>query len=255
MTNFSFMENETNLYSIIRSAEDNLFLDPDTCLYKLRKYINELVKKILQINNIFFDDEHSLAELISILEKNNLFSGKSIDKMHQIRMAGNSSVHDNLFSNQVAEKMLVKAFDISNEYVLRYVNPAFELQRYVYWEYGNAVANTEDKNSICTKNEAEFYNQAIAFLDMSVQKYIINKKLDGWGSIIEIKYLSYAEYYDYYKSTIQELVDESREAMMLIIHLKDFIVNKTFLQRGEQCDREIALRLYVRTPWGRKYEK
>ena len=247
------MAKDTELYSIIKSAEDNLFLDPDTCLYKLRKYINELAKKILQIENIMVGQSDALVDLLLILKKDKLLSDISIDKMHEIRMAGNNSVHDNVFSKQMAEEMLVRAFDISNEYIVRYIDPLYKSREYVYWEYGNAVSIEQDKNSLCTKEETELYNIAMTVLEMEIQKHIVMVRLDGWGSTLEIEKLTYGEYYSYYKETIKELVDLSREYMMLIIQLKDLVVNKTYLQRGEQCDREIALRLYVRTHWGNTY--
>lgn len=253
MTNFEFMKSESELYGIIRSAEDNLFMDPDTCLYKLRKYVNELAKKILQTTSVMPRNVDSLSDLLILLKNKNLLSNTSVNKMQEIRRAGNSSVHNNIFSTQEAEKMLANAFDISNEYILKYRDPIFKPGQYVYWRYEDVTAINEDKNSICTKEEAEFYNVAMNFLNFAIQRQIVMKRLDGFGSTLEIKTLTFAEYYTYYKDTIQDLVNQHRDYMMLIIELKDLIVDKTYLQRGEQCDREIALRLYVRTHWGDTY--
>ena len=123
MTNFEFLKkHHSNLYGLIREAEMNIFTDPDTSLYKLRKFGEEITNMIFVYEKIMSFNADSQYSNLQILEEENILSQKELSQLHLIRINGNKSVHENINSADIVKKTIKAAYNISTYFYKNYCN-------------------------------------------------------------------------------------------------------------------------------------
>ena len=96
-SNFIFLEKAfPALAQIGSTAEDYLYSDTNSCMYKLGQFGEMLVNLMLKLDNIpppTFDNTH--ANRIKLLKKNGLIPKEIDDILYSLRTTRNKAVHEN----------------------------------------------------------------------------------------------------------------------------------------------------------------
>lgn len=111
-SNFEFLQKDYPLlYNIASLAEQYLYSDANTCMFKLRQFGEVVVNEVFEIERIPLPAENNQANRINILKCQDVPS-LIIDFLHQLRIKGNYAVHSSYDSTQSAETLLSMAHKV-----------------------------------------------------------------------------------------------------------------------------------------------
>lgn len=120
-SNFSFLEqSDSFLYKIAHLAENYLYSDPNTCMFKLRQFSEVMVGEIYQIEHISLPYESNQANKINHLKREAVIEPIIADMLHQLRLKGNNAVHSGYASQDAAETSLKLAYKLARWFALSY---------------------------------------------------------------------------------------------------------------------------------------
>src|SRR5690554_1996176 len=126
-SNFIFLEESFPALSQIGStAEDYLYSDTNSCLFKLGQFGEMLVNIMLKLDNIpppAFDNTH--ANRIKLLKKNGLLPKDIDDILYSLRTTRNKAVHENYDSFEDSKVLLEMEYNLA----------VWFMQTYGDWEY------------------------------------------------------------------------------------------------------------------------
>lgn len=99
------MNNQTNFYQFLepiskelalvaRELEASIFTSPRTMLTHARVFVENVLQKVIQFENVTEDTRTSLKERIDLLNENGLLSTEIRDALHHVRQIGNQAAHD-----------------------------------------------------------------------------------------------------------------------------------------------------------------
>lgn len=100
-SNFDFMKEEfPDLALLGKRAELYCLSDPDSCLYKLGKIGEQIVKRIFRKKlNTLYSDKDTHYDRIETLRKKKIIGKDNANVLHELRMARNDAVHKNFLRN------------------------------------------------------------------------------------------------------------------------------------------------------------
>lgn len=91
---YSFLETQSKeLAHVARELENSIFSSPRTMLTHSRVFMEAIVEKVLQIENLSYDKHTSNLEMLKKLECDELLSDEVRDALHIIRTKGNEASH------------------------------------------------------------------------------------------------------------------------------------------------------------------
>lgn len=168
-SNFIFLQKDYPLlYNIAFLAENYLYSDPNTCMFKLRQFSEVMMGEIFKIERIP-SFEQNQARKINTLKQNDLIEPIIADIFHQLRMKGNDAVHSVYASQEVAETLLKMAYKLARWFAHSYGEGTMGHQEFVLPEK-NAVSLSE------LKSEKE--SQDIVIEQLKVQLSELQKQKD-----------------------------------------------------------------------------
>lgn len=144
-SNFIFLQKDYPLlYNIAFLAENYLYSDPNTCMFKLRQFSEVMMGEIFKIERIP-SFEQNQAQKINTLKQNDLIEPIIADIFHQLRMKGNDAVHSVYASQEVAETLLKMAYKLARWFAHSYGEGTMGHKEFVLPEK-NAVSLSELKS-------------------------------------------------------------------------------------------------------------
>jgi len=250
-SNFSFLKkNHTLWFSLLVEAENNQFVDADTCIYKVRKFSEFLAKEILtqEKKSHLIVDSH--FENIKLMKSFQLVNEAVLDTFHHLRLAGNKSIHGDESNMGIAGEVLEKAFFLSTSFYKKYWDSSIIPSDYI--SRINIKKNNIEimlEQAYMTKEEKDLLEKIILILEDEIYKHIMKVKLDGWGSLAEIDTMRFSEFYTYYIDTLNEFVNMSDNHFKAIIQLKKLQKKMINSNNPDKVNKELAIRIYLGTPW------
>ncbi|SES16475.1 protein of unknown function [Gracilibacillus ureilyticus] len=128
------------LASIARELENSVFASPRTMLTHSRVFVEGVVQRVLQIENISDTDCDSLKDRLFLLKENDLVTEEQLTALHQIRKSGNEASHQTRAFRYVEAliawealyiviKWFVEVYGSPSIKVPEYRDPAIEQER------------------------------------------------------------------------------------------------------------------------------
>ncbi|AGB41038.1 DNA/RNA helicase, superfamily I [Halobacteroides halobius DSM 5150] len=110
--NFSFLKNKwPDLNELGKLAEKNLYSDPNTTLFKLRKFGERIVDYIFEYENITELKDKRQFNKLKRLEKEELMDDKILEIFHSLRKTGNEAVHNSYDCSEDAKRLISLAYE------------------------------------------------------------------------------------------------------------------------------------------------
>lgn len=115
--NFGFLEEREKLMArLSRQAEDYVYSDPQSCLFKLRLMVETMAKRLVEMHMPEAVSE-DLAVMLSRLERIGTIDRTRADTMHAVRRDGNAAVHGGQTPVPTAMRRLREMHTISKWFV------------------------------------------------------------------------------------------------------------------------------------------
>lgn len=247
-TNFIFLnERFPNLYRIICQAVDNLYLDTDTTIYKVRKFTEELVNVLLGLENIVYDDSFSLNQKISLLEANTNID--CIDCLHALRRLGNMVVHGGSVSRDVAISTIEMSYYLAQFLMSNY----FDMEFITDPAEKKFILGKQKEAQICkvTKEDNTIFNEMMNELRQMILSLIIDEKLDGLGYVEEISYIGMEEFQNYFIICLKNYASINRSNMRNLLYIKNILKQRLNTNDNEYINKIICQELYKECPWSK----
>ena len=113
-TNFHFLERfDSRVAELAKQAEEYVYTDPDSCMFKLRLMVETMAKKLTSLQ-MSGDISQDLGAMLGALERNGIVPRRQADCMHAIRRDGNAAVHGSPTPVPTAMRRLNEAHKISS---------------------------------------------------------------------------------------------------------------------------------------------
>jgi len=126
MSNFDFFgDSFPILEKLGKQAEQYLYADTDSCIYKLGKLAETIVREMMYLDNIPHPDEDTLVNQIKVLRKEGLLPREIDDILYRLRKVRNKTVHTNEEDTADCEILLKMAHSLS----------VWFMQTYGKWDY------------------------------------------------------------------------------------------------------------------------
>jgi type I restriction enzyme R subunit len=161
---------------VAKSAEQNLYLDPNTAISRLRLFAETMSRYILAIEEIAVDDYESQKHRLNLLRHYQLISGEISDFFELIRIRGNKASHDATYGDIEEAKTLIHiAFRLAVWYMQVYGQWDFKAPRYHHPKPEERVSQVElEKLTASYKEEMSKIKQELEHL--THQQIYIEKK-------------------------------------------------------------------------------
>jgi len=132
MSNFSFLTDEFPALEKMGSlAEDYLFTDPNSCLFKIGSLAEGIVKQMLEFEGIFIADRATQADNIKTLKYRGVLERDIEDILHLLRQQRNKAAHDGYDCFNDARRLLKLAHTLSCWFMECYGYYEFDAPEYV----------------------------------------------------------------------------------------------------------------------------
>lgn len=133
MSNFDFLKKYWSaLAQIGETAENYLFTDPNSCLYKLGMFAERLVLEIFAFENLPQPEaDNTHANRIYILKREGLIPQKIDDILYTLRKKRNDAVHSGLDSIDTAKSLLKMTYSLSAWFMEVYGDWDFKVPEFV----------------------------------------------------------------------------------------------------------------------------
>lgn len=247
--NFRFLKSiDSYLYSLAIEAEKQMFIDNDTSMYKLRKMLENVVQNIFDFEGISKLLTKNLYKNIDFLHKNNYVSDNLFALLEEVRKNGNEFVHkhdiDLKRNNNLVMKSVKNMYLITGYYCKKYINNQIYIESFkdYYVDKTRRFIITEKYNDL-TNYQNEFLNISLIFLSDRLATHIIRDKI-AFGTIKELGYISFDEFFEYYMELLRLLIVEDEANMKLILQLKGIVKYIVSSSDGENINYYIARILY-----------
>lgn len=245
-TDFSFLkEKYPVLYKIMCQAVDNINIDTDTTIYKVRKFTEELVYVLLHLENIEFDNSMSLNKKIELLEQSTNID--YIEYFHLLRVLGNKVVHGGRADRDLTISAVNLAFYLSQLLMTNYHNMTFITDKKE--KEALLEAYKENRGFSISKEDNIIFNELMNDLTLMIFTYIIDKKLNGLGYIEEVGYISFTEFHNYFIECLKTYSSISTKNMKNIIHIKNILKKKFNTNDNDYINNIICEDIYIKCPW------
>lgn len=106
-SNFNFLQNDwQGLAKIGEMAEYNLYKDPNTAIFKLRQFGEELINTMLKVEKFSYDKNSLAVDRILILKRAGLIPADIENILTSLRKKGNKAAHGSYGDEQTADTLL-----------------------------------------------------------------------------------------------------------------------------------------------------
>lgn len=93
--NFAFLKvYNPQLAQLGTQAEDNLYKDPNTCLFKLRLFGEQLAQQVAAKKGLYVSEKEQQCDLLNRLRRIGLLNDREHSLLHELRIGGNKAVHN-----------------------------------------------------------------------------------------------------------------------------------------------------------------
>lgn len=131
IANFNFLSERWPILSQLGElAERNVYLDPNTTLFKLRLFGEKVVSYIYAFEDIQESLVNNQDKRINFLKNNDLIDDNLSDMFHSLRKSGNIAVHEGLGTESKAITLLSIAYKIGTWFMQTYGDWSFEADSY-----------------------------------------------------------------------------------------------------------------------------
>jgi type I restriction enzyme R subunit len=133
MSNFVFLESRwKDLAKLGRLAERNVFIDSNTCLYKLGLFGETLIQYMMAYDRIDLPDgyDNTQANRIRVLKRHDMLPKEIDDILFVLRRTRNNATHNNYESIEEAKRLVKLAFDMSVWFMQAYGDYLYEEPTY-----------------------------------------------------------------------------------------------------------------------------
>jgi type I restriction enzyme R subunit len=114
--NFEFLDTyDGRVAKLARQAEDYVYLDPDSCLFKLRLIIETMARTVVELQSPNYATS-DLGTMLGALQRSGILPRSTADSMHAIRRDGNAAVHGSITPSPTAMRRLHDLHRLSRWY-------------------------------------------------------------------------------------------------------------------------------------------
>ncbi len=211
-SNFFFLADEFPLLlNIGKLAEFNLFIDPNTTLYKCRQFGEKVLELVYEEHYLEFPDVNNFHNNLIKIKYENIIPERVLDLLFTIKNKGNIAVHDGVGSEQDAKSSLINIFKVAKWLYEVYARNPIDVSEIKYH-----LPENSNQADIISKLEQDFsaletkFNQLLAEREIKEQtkeeKLVILKRSEKVASRIEWK-----------EADTRELIDQQLRAAGWIV--------------------------------------
>lgn len=253
ISNFIFMKHTHPwLYELGCLAENNIFHDADTSLYKIRKLGEEIVQMILESLSLPISDSFFIN--LNQLEEGGFLDQETLNHLHSIRIRGNQTIHNpNRNSVDLAKQSVHEAFQISTYFYKTFVDSKFTPSAFRELNYIQSIdelPRNANNTSEEFKEDKRFFDSFMRFIAEMINKGIIDKKFDGFGSVIELEHMTFHEFYGFFESALEDIAELGDTYVEGLLYLRMICKRQLHTNDPQMINRELAAMLYTTSPWG-----
>lgn len=144
MSNFSFLEKQFPLLAELgEKAEQYLYTDPNTTMFKLRSLGEKMVELMFQYDKEIDPTDHTQVARIRWLLAEDYLLPQEAKSLTILRKLGNQAVHDDYSSLEDAKLCLRVAYSLCQWFMVTYGDYHYQEQPFVMPSERNAAAPTE----------------------------------------------------------------------------------------------------------------
>ena len=132
MSNFSFLEKQFPLLAELgEKAEQYLYTDPNTTMFKLRSLGEKIVELMFQYDKEMDPTDHTQVARIRWLSQEDYLPWQEADSLTILRKLGNKAVHDDYASLEDAKLCLKVAYSLCQWFMVTYGDYHYQEQPFV----------------------------------------------------------------------------------------------------------------------------
>jgi type I restriction enzyme R subunit len=163
-SNFKFLEHEFPLlFNIGKLAESNLFVDPNTTLYKSRQFGEKILEFIFDEHYLEFPEVTNFHNNLIKIKYENIIPERVLDLLFTIKNKGNNAVHNITGTEDDAKNALFSIFKIAKWFYEVYAANPIDISE-IKFHLPEKVNETEiiEKLEQDYKNLEEKFKQLLA---------------------------------------------------------------------------------------------
>lgn len=161
-SNFDMFPDKYRLFEILgKSAEENIYKDPDTSVFKMRQLSEKMIDVIYSLEGMAADKRASQVDKLNDLHNNYVLDDEIEGVFHTIRKTGNRAVHEGNVSSEAALNLLKLSHYLSSWFMevyvdYRYISEAFQMPENKADVQAQRIAELEEQ---LKEQEKEFNQQ------------------------------------------------------------------------------------------------
>lgn len=247
-SNFDFLrDNSFYLYSLAKDAERNIYVDNDTCLYKLRKIIEHIVKDIYEKENVDNSYNRNLSFNITYLYDKGYIGKLMHNSLQRVREDCNFSVHNNLYDsdtlpnvNEMVRNAIKSTHFVCGLYVKMYAATDINIRNYKDYYYNECKAGYIDDEVHRINYENEFYAATLNLITDGVKDYLLVKNIEYEN----LSKIDFDFFFKCYMEALSFMIVKNDNMVDDIIKFKKSCMVKLNIEDGNKINEHIARLIY-----------
>lgn len=158
-SNFDIFPDSYRLFETLgRSAEENIYKDPDTSVFKMRQLSEKMIEVIYSLEGMVAEERANQVDKLNHLRDHYVLDNQIENIFHTIRKTGNRAVHEGNVSSETALNLLKLAHYLSSWFMEVYVD-----YQYVSKAFQTPQNKTDIQAQRIAELEAQLKDQEKAF--------------------------------------------------------------------------------------------
>lgn len=125
-SNFDMFPSNYRIFETLgKSAEENIYKDPDISIFKMRQFSEKMIDVIYSLEGMIPGERASQVDKLNDLRDKYVLDDEIVDIFHTIRKTGNRAVHEGNVSRKVAMNLLKLSHYLSSWFMEVYVDYQF----------------------------------------------------------------------------------------------------------------------------------
>lgn len=158
-SNFDMFPSNYRIFETLgKSAEENVYKDPDVSIFKMRQFSEKLIDVIYSLEGMVPEERASQVDKLNDLHDNYVLDDEIVGIFHTIRKIGNRAVHEGNVGGEDALNLLELSHYLSSWFMEVYVD-----YQYIGKEFKTPVNKTEVQEQRIAELEEQLEEQEKEF--------------------------------------------------------------------------------------------
>lgn len=142
-SNFDMFPNNYRIFETLgKSAEENIYIDPDISIFKMRQFSEKMIDVIYSLEGMVPEERANQIDKLNHLRDHYVLDDEIVDIFHTIRKTGNRAVHEGNVSREVAMNLLKLSHYLSSWFMEVYVDYQYVSKNF---KIPNDITNVQEQ--------------------------------------------------------------------------------------------------------------